>query len=130
MAAIFTVGLYPFMRRLDHKILSVNSRNLVNVTHQEAVQVLREAGSTVTIVVATSTGIPISPLRKSQSPVARYVNIVLIKEPGRGECVLACEILLNCSIKSLSILRKYGTDGRCVKTSIRYHMPLQICVKD
>ena len=78
--------------RMDDQILSVNGRAMENVTHGQAVQALKDAGSTVVLVVRHGVGLDTSrsvspPTRATPplSPEPPFITVVLEKAPGRGE---------------------------------------------
>ena len=80
----FSALLCCVLHRLDDQVLSVNGRSLQGCTHANAVQALKDAGSTVTLVVRHFTEPPVTLPEVHSSPVPRYVNIKLEKLPGGG----------------------------------------------
>lgn len=68
-----------------------------NVSHAQAVQALKDAGSTVVLVVRHGVGLATSrsvspPPRNTPplSPEPPFITVVLEKAPGRGERGVAC----------------------------------------
>lgn len=77
--------------KMDDQILSVNGNSMEGVSHGQAVQALKDAGSTVVLVVRHGVGLAIS---RSVTPHARtppplspelpFITVVLNKVPGKG----------------------------------------------
>ena len=77
---------------MDDQILSVNGNSMENVSHAQAVQALKDAGSTVVLIVRHGVGLAVSrsvspPHRNTppRSPEPPFITVVLEKAPGRGE---------------------------------------------
>ena len=86
------VCVYIYVCRMDDQILSVNGNSMENVSHAQAVQALKDAGSTVVLIVRHGVGLAVSrsvspPHRNTppRSPEPPFITVVLEKAPGRGE---------------------------------------------
>ena len=77
---------------MDDQILSVNGNSMEGVTHGLAVQALKDAGSTVVLVVRHGVGLAtsrsVTPPTRTPPPVSPelpFITVVLNKVPGKGE---------------------------------------------
>ena len=97
----FSALLCCVLYRLDDQVLSVNGRSLQGCTHGTAVQALKDAGSTVTLVVRHYAETPVTHPEVHSSPVQRYVNIKLEKLPGGGaytHAMLVCMFVYSSTV--------------------------------